>query len=182
VSCLPQSVTSAPGPRVHLKTWVIMTRLTRSLLTTLLFTLVVAACKGGDGGGTGPEPRTTATLQCVGPTGQLFICDLELTSAGGFEVELLGSACQAHGNTLRLTKPSAQTLTEDGCYAPAGTKWTFAGPFNAGTKVGMEVEAAELEHAPVLRVTGAYPEWHIEFEDGFDADFDDLRLAVRATP
>jgi hypothetical protein len=35
---------------------------------------------------------------------------------------------------------------------------------------------------PGIRVTGAYPEWTINFEDGFDSDFNDLILTVTALP
>jgi hypothetical protein len=110
----------------------------------------------------------------------MFACELSLTSPGGFQVELAGTSCQAHGNTVRLTKPHAQTLTADGCYEGAGRQWTFTGPFSAGTTISLEVEAARFDHLPTLRVTGAYPTWHIEFEDGFDDDFNDLVLDVRA--
>jgi hypothetical protein len=155
-------------------------RLVRSILAGLVVGLVFLACSGN--GATEPEPRVIATLQCVGPNQQLFQCNLQLSSTGGFEVELVSTACEAHGNTLRLLQPTVQTLTNDGCYEQPGRTWTFAGPFPPGTAVAMEVESAKLEHPPVLRVTGAYPQWTIEFEDGFDDDFNDLILAVRATP
>ncbi len=153
----------------------------RHLVLTFAIALLAVSCKGAEGGGTGPGDRDIATLQCVGPTGRLFQCELRLTNAGGFEVELASNACEAEGNTLRLTKPSQQTLTANGCYETEGTKWTFAGPFPAGTAISLEVEAARLHNPPTLRVTGSYPQWRIEFEDGFDTDYDDMILMVRAT-
>ncbi len=137
-----------------------------------------AACSGD--ASTEPEQRITAELQCVGPTGQMFACELSLASAGGFQIELSSTSCQARGNTVRLTKPTAQVLTADGCYETSGREWTFTGPYAAGTEIGLEVEAVRFDHLPTLRVTGAYPTWQIEFEDGFDDDFDDLVLNVRA--
>jgi hypothetical protein len=43
------------------------------------------------------------------------------------------------------------------------------------------------EVAPALRVTGAYPVWTLEFDDGEDAtppepDFNDLVLTITADP
>lgn len=157
-----------------------MLRAPSAVLLAIGLMVIAAGCRGGDA--TGPRPRITASLSCVGPNDHLFACDLILSSAGGFDVTLVQNACQAEGNRLRLTKPNPQVLTNNGCYEPVGKVWAFAGPFPAGTAIGMEVEAAELPNPPILRVTGSYPIWRIEFEDGYDTDFDDLVLDVRALP
>jgi hypothetical protein len=44
----------------------------------------------------------------------------------------------------------------------------------------MEVQSAPLELPTALRVTGDYPVWTLNFEDGGDTDYDDLVLRVRA--
>jgi hypothetical protein len=70
----------------------------------------------------------------------------------------------------------------DGCYEAAGTEIVRAGPYPAGTEISAEIVAPLLVNAPRLRVTGSYPEWTLEFEDGADADFNDLVLKVTALP
>ena len=45
----------------------------------------------------------------------------------------------------------------------------------------MEVQSAPLELPTALLVTGSYPLWTLSFEDGGDADYDDLILRVKAS-
>jgi hypothetical protein len=42
----------------------------------------------------------------------------------------------------------------------------------------MEVESASTRGPPGLLVSGEYPKWTINFEDGSDTDFNDLVLEV----
>jgi hypothetical protein len=44
----------------------------------------------------------------------------------------------------------------------------------------MEVVSNVLNHPPSLRVTGAYPTWQAVFEDGYDLDFNDLYMTIKA--
>jgi hypothetical protein len=39
-----------------------------------------------------------------------------------------------------------------------------------------------LSNPPQLRVSGAYPEWTLTYEDGVDQDFDDLVMTLTALP
>jgi hypothetical protein len=131
---------------------------------------------------TGPGTPIISRLTCAQPTGPVVDCDLVLESTGGFRVMLTGAECVAHGNTLRLTKPVSETLNSDGCYAPVGTEWAFPGPYAAGTPISIEVGSASTKGPPALRVSGAYPKWTINFEDGSDSDFNDLVLDVEPIP
>ena len=92
------------------------------------------------------------------------------------------SSCEAHGNIFRTTAPVGGILTEDGCYEAPGKQLVFAGPFAAGTEIGAEVVAPRLANPPRLVVTGEYPVWTLTYEDGADADFNDLQLTLTALP
>jgi hypothetical protein len=138
---------------------------------------VVSACSDISG----PE-AIVSKLVCEGAGGTLNECALLLSEGGGFTITLQSVSCTAHGNRVRLTQPVAyaQTLTDDGCYEVAPRAWNIGGTLGPGSTIAIEVESARLENDPVLRVTGEFPEWLIEFEDGGDDDFDDLVFTIRA--
>ncbi len=129
------------------------------------------------------DPAVT-TLSCVDGSapGGFVACTLTLEQEASFNVVLNSSSCTAHGNVFRVTAPRAGTLTTDGCYESAGKTLTFAGAFAAGTQINAEVVAPVLANAPRLKVTGSYPQWSLTFEDGEDADFNDLVMTLTATP
>jgi hypothetical protein len=129
------------------------------------------------------DPLVTS-LSCVDASapGGFVQCTLRLEEDAGFEVVLNSSSCTAHGNIFRITAPVQGVLTSDGCYEQDGKKLSFAGPFPAGTEISAEVEAPLLQDAPRLRVSGQYPVWTLTFEDGEDADFNDLVMTLRALP
>ena len=131
-----------------------------------------------------PKAPVVSSLQCQDPTapGGFVACTLKLQQEAGFKVVLNSSSCEAHGNIFRITAPLAGTLTNDGCYEEAGKTLTFAGPFPAGTEISAEVVAPLLNNLPQLQVSGAYPVWHLTFEDGYDADFNDLEMTLTALP
>ncbi len=125
-----------------------------------------------------------ASLSCVDGSapGGFVACKLKLTQAAGYKVTLVGSSCDAHGNLFRIVEPVVDTLTVDGCYEPAGTEIVRAGPYPANTEISAEIVAPLLVGPPRLRVSGTYPEWTLEFEDGADTDFNDLVMTVTALP
>jgi chitodextrinase len=125
-----------------------------------------------------------ASLSCVDASapGGFVACKLKLTEPAGYKVTLVSSSCDAHGNLFRVVEPVVDTLTVDGCYEPEGTEIVRAGPFPANTEISAEIVAPLLVHPPSLRVTGSYPEWTLEFEDGADNDFNDLVMTVTALP
>lgn len=129
------------------------------------------------------DPVVT-TLSCVDGTapGGFISCTLRLEQQAGFKVVLNSTSCTAHGNVFRVTSPVQNTLTNDGCYEPDGTEMLVAGPFDAGTNINAEVVAPQLEFPPRLRVTGSYPEWILTYEDGEDADFNDMMMTLVALP
>jgi PKD domain len=131
-----------------------------------------------------PKAPIVTSLSCEDGSapGGFVACTLKLQQEAGFKVVLNSSSCEAHGNIFRTTSPVGGTLTDDGCYETAGKQITFAGPFAAGTEIGAEVVAPLLKNAPRLQVSGEYPVWTLTYEDGADADFNDLQLTLTALP
>ncbi len=128
------------------------------------------------------QVTTSLTCEDGSAAGGFVACKLRLEEPSGFKVVLNSSSCEARGNVFRITEPVADTLTVDGCYEADGTEIQFAGPFPAGTEIAAQVMAPLLANPPALRVTGAYPEWTLSYEDGVDTDFDDLIMTVTALP
>lgn len=148
---------------------------------TLLAIVPLLGCGSKDPAGPEPGPPVVSTLSCSNGTG--LQCELDLGDHTGFTVRLASTSCEAPGNTLRVTKPVAQTLTTNGCYEQANKAWEFNGPYTApNNRVYFEVVSAKLQNNPVLRVSGTAPTWTLEFEDGGDTDYNDLVLTVTATP
>jgi hypothetical protein len=131
-----------------------------------------------------PKAPVVTSLVCADGSapGGFVACTLKLQQEAGFKVVLNSSSCQAHGNIFRTTIPVGGTLTDDGCYEQSGTELVFAGPFAAGTDIAAEMVAPLLASAPRLQVTGEYPEWTLTYEDGGDADFNDMILTLTALP
>jgi hypothetical protein len=131
-----------------------------------------------------PKNPIVTSLSCVDGSapGGFVACTLKLEQEAGFKVVLNGSSCEAHGNVFRTTIPVGGTLTDDGCYEQSGKQLVFAGPFAAGTDISAEVVAPLLANPPRLQVTGEYPVWTLTYEDGGDADFNDLELTLTALP
>jgi hypothetical protein len=155
---------------------------TRTMLGALAGVTVLLAACGSGADTTGPSgPPVTSSLTCAQPNGTFSQCDLALTQSGGFTITLTSTSCKAHGNTLALTKPANETLTTDGCYQ-TGKTWTYPGPYPAGTLISFQITSAQLPNPASLRAIGSYPSWTLDFEDGGDADFNDMVLQVNATP
>ena len=128
-----------------------------------------------------PIPVVTR-LACANPSGQLVDCALTLDQNTGFAIELASSSCEATDNVLRMTLPVDQLLTEDACHERVPRRWDFPGPYPRNTQVTFQVKSAKFDRDPSPAVGGAYPEWKATFEDGYDADNDDLIFVIRAVP
>ena len=140
-------------------------------------------------------PRSTSTVECRDPSGQVIACSTTLAQAGGFSLTLTGRSCDATNDEIQLTQPVAETITTDGCSHPIGTQWRYGvadatsghtAPYPAGTAVNLVIVADQFNNPPGLRVT-AIPNttptaWRLEFEDGADTDFNDIVLELRQLP
>jgi PKD repeat protein len=104
-----------------------------------------------------------------------------LDHPGGIKATLTSATtCEAHGNTFRFLTPTASVLTTDACYETIGKSITLAGPYDAFTTITAEIVAPPLSGTPSAHVTGSYPTWTVAFEDGVDADYDDVVITVTA--
>ncbi len=138
----------------------------------------------------------SATLTC----GSTPDCNLVLDSPRKVTVTLVSSDCQLSGNTFKVmvTPPGGATVEEtlftDGCNTPDGTSYQLQSnaTFAAGTTIAAEVisggNTIPLELPPARRVTGSFPNWTLEFDDGAKAgpppepDYNDLIITIAATP
>lgn len=157
-------------------------------LTTYTITLVVTSDGLTSQATRQVTPTPPAQLTCNG-----VACTLGLDQASTVIVTLSSSSCQAHGNTFVITAPAVDTLFTDGCFAPVSPNPGSSFPLNngaaytAGTQLDAEVLTGVAGATDAqLRVTGSFPTWTLEFDDGFvgpgEPDFNDLVITVQATP
>lgn len=139
------------------------------------FLVVFAATMAGCGTEPGTEVETP--LECNGEP-----CDLPIEEGDAIRVTLTSTSCDAVNNAVRITSPVAEVLTANACYATVGTVWNFPGPFTAPAAIDFTIDSRIIDGDPALRATGSYPAWTISFEDGADADFNDIVLTVEAIP
>lgn len=144
----------------------------------LSFGFTLVACSGA-----GDLPRVTSHLECDTGQGQTSLCTLTLTAPAGFRITLTTGRCDAINTEIRLVSPVTEPLTTDACREAVGTVWDYSTPINpAGTEINIEIDSDQFASPPSLRVSGAYPTWTVNFEDGYDTDFDDVVLTVEAVP
>ncbi|HSM37288.1 MAG TPA: hypothetical protein VK837_12885 [Longimicrobiales bacterium] len=149
-----------------------------ALVAAVVAGSLVGACRDDPVG-----PRLIG-LECEQLDGSFQDCELILTEAGGFRIDLLSTECNVTGNAVRLLSPTVAepVLTDDGCVEPPGVLGLFEGPYPAGTAVSIRIESARAGSTSALRAMGEYPLWRVEFEDGTDNDFDDLVLDIVGLP
>lgn len=165
-------------------------------LTAVTVTLTVT----DDDGNTDSETQTfnvapPATLTC----GTEPNCSLDLEADAKVTVTLVSSDCELSGNTFKVIvtppgggTPVEETLFTDGCNTPDGTSFQLQSDavFAAGTQIQAQIISGgvTLEIDPAVRVTGTYPSWRLEYDDGAKAgpppepDFNDLIIDIVATP
>lgn len=147
-----------------------------------------------DDGATDVETQTvrvTQDLVCTGGD-----CTIVLTAARKVTITVAASDCQFIGNSFAITQPIQEQVFTDGCTLADGTSFTINGgaAFAAGTSLqaqftqGTKPRPADPDPGPAsTRVSGAFPEWTIEFDDGGNTgapgepDFNDIVLTVTAT-
>ena len=137
------------------------------------------------------EPQApTADLTCTDAPapGASAVCSLTLPQTAGVQA-VLGppKPCGAVGDILAFTAPVADTLTTDGCSAPAGTAAQVA-PSPAGTVVTFEMRGGLTQYSTAVHVSGSYPAWTLNIEDALGApfapvpDFADLIVTLTVVP
>lgn len=137
-----------------------------------------------------PPAQTT----CDDGLGNQVECGLVLTNAASVVVSVTSKDCTADGNTLIITEPEDPDFVvfDDGCslVPPQDFPLNGGAQYAAGTELRAQMISGSDDPdriAPALRVTGAYPQWTLEFDDGEDPtgpgepDFNDIVMTVTAT-
>jgi PKD repeat protein len=164
---------------------------TATAVTPFTVTLTVT----DNNGATDVETQTVtvsppAGLECAGVD-----CTLNVTSRSTITITLSAVACEFVGNSFAITAPIQETVFTDGCSETAGTVYNInaGAAFEAGTEIaaqftqGAGQPSDPAKGPPATRVTGVFPDWTIEFDDGGaptapgEPDFNDIVLTVHAT-
>jgi PKD repeat protein len=137
-----------------------------------------------------PPAQTT----CDDGSGNQVECGLTLTNAATVRVTITGRDCTADGNTLIITEPDDPdtVVFDDGCSLNVGDFFDLNGgaEYAAGTELRAQMISGSDDPdriAPALQVTGTYPNWTLNFDDGEDPtgpgepDFNDIVMTVTAT-
>jgi PKD repeat protein len=156
------------------------------------FTVTLTVADGT--GGTDTETQTvrvTQDLVCTGGD-----CTLVLTSKSTVTITVTTVDCEFIGNAFGITEPIQESVFTDGCQLTDGASFTIndEAPFDAGTSLqaqfiqGTKPRPGDPDPGPPsTRVSGAFPDWIIEIDDGGNTggvgepDFNDIVLAVHAT-
>jgi PKD repeat protein len=158
----------------------------------------VALTVTDDDGATGTVTKTVAVAPpaqtvCDNGSGTFVECGLVLTNAATVRVTITSLDCTADGNTLIITAPDPdEEVFNDGCSETAGAFFDLnnGAAYAAGTELRAQMISGSDDPnriAPQLRVTGTYPSWTLEFDDGEDPtgpgepDFNDIIMTVVAT-
>lgn len=156
------------------------------------FTVTLTATDGA--GATDVETQTVRVSQDLVCTG--VDCTIVLTSKSTVTITVTAVDCEFIGNAFAITEPIQETVFTDGCQVANGTPFPIngGGAFDAGTNLqaqftqGTKPRPGDPDPGPAsTRVSGAFPDWTIEFDDGGNAgapgepDFNDIVLTVHAT-
>jgi PKD repeat protein len=146
------------------------------------------------GGATDVETQTvrvTQDLVCTGGD-----CTIVLSQKSTVTITVAASDCEFIGNSFAITEPIQEQVFTNGCQLADGTAFNINGgaAFNAGTNLqaqftqGTKPRPGDPDPGPAAtRVSGAFPDWTIEFDDGGNVgapgepDFNDIVLTVHAT-
>jgi PKD repeat protein len=130
----------------------------------------------------------TADLTCTDAAtpGTSATCSFTLPQAAAIQAVMTDSIpCQAHGDSFIFTAPVVDTLTADGCFAPAGTQVQLAAQ-PAGTQVTFQITSGLTQYMTSVQVSGQYPEWTLAVEDAvgapFPPDFADMEVTLTVLP
>lgn len=164
-------------------------------LTTYTVTLTIT----DDDGATATKTQDVsvsppATLTC----GSTPDCSLVLPADAKVTVTLVSHDCDFTANSFKvlITPPGGgaaveETLFTDGCHTTPGTSYQLQSnaTFASGTTIQAQVISGggTLELPPAVRVSGTYPNWTLEFDDGAQSeppepDYNDLVISIVATP
>jgi PKD repeat protein len=152
--------------------------------------LTVTDSAGATGTVTKPaEPQApTADLVCTDATaaGGVATCSVTLPVAAAVRAVVDDHVpCEAVGDVFAFSAPVVDTLTADGCVAPAGTQVELPSS-PAGTTVTFEIKSGLAQYMTAVHISGQYPEWTLNVEDAvgapFPPDFVDMIVTLTVVP
>jgi PKD repeat protein len=139
----------------------------------------------------------TPAASCTSTGTDNIDCTLDITAKSTLVITLTSRDCGFTGNEFDITQPIQQQVFTNGCQEPIGKEYTINGPtagaFDAGTQLTFKFTQGVGEPGdpprvpPQIRLTGSYPTWTIEIDDGGNTgrpgepDFNDLVLTAQAT-
>jgi PKD repeat protein len=148
------------------------------------------------------NPMPPAAQGCI-TTGKVVDCFLDIPTNSTLKVKLLEVACDLKNNPAsRITTPPpiGDQVFLSVCWRPAGQEiGIFGGPldklivYQAGTQARIQFTQGDANPSdpilapPVGQITGNFPDWTINFEDGDhptragEPDFTDVVIGVHAT-
>ena len=171
---------------------------------TYTVTLNVVDNAGGAASTTQQLAVTAPAAQDCTTNGTLVDCSLGITNAATVEITIVSQDCELSGNKLTITLPTdpngEQTAFFNLCNVAPGTKYTVQNPTRTGAQIlgsGSTLpirfhQGPQGANPPVsdpgIQVTGSYPNWTLNIDDGGAAgtpgepDFNDVVMSVVATP
>jgi PKD repeat protein len=166
---------------------------------TYTVTLTVTDIAGAPGVASEPIIVAPAASQDCTTSGTVVDCSFTPTAQVTFKVTVVSTNCELTGNRVSATAPVAQTVFFNLCNQSAGAEYTIkdgtgvALVFAAGTPLALQFTRGNPGAGdppagdPGIQVTGAYPTWTLNVDDGGAADtpgepdFNDAVLSVTAT-
>jgi PKD repeat protein len=169
---------------------------THAFAVTSVTDFTVTLTVSDNAAGTDVETQTVSVSPPAGLTCAGVDCTLDLTSPATVTVTVTAVDCQFTGNAFAITAPIQETVFTDGCSLAPNTVFNINGGAAFPDNTSLEAQFTQgaggpndpPKGPPATRVTGTFPEWTVEFDDGGDPtgvgepDFNDIVLTVRATP
>ena len=139
-----------------------------------------------------------ASQDCT-TTGTTVACSLTMTQRVTVKIVMVSEACELSGNDLSVTAPRGQVVFQNLCNRTPGQEYIVtdaAGAplvFEAGTPIALRLNQGTPGAGdpptgdPGIEITGNYPNWTLNIDDGGAAgtpgepDFNDAVLTVQAT-
>ena len=162
-------------------------------------TLTVTDNLGGIGTATQPLTVSPAASQDCTTSGTVVDCSLGMTARVTVKLTIVSRSCELSGNSLRTTSPRDQSIFFNLCNRPVGEEYVVkdaAGAplvLAAGTSLDLRFNQGTADPQdpptgdPGIRITGNYPNWTLNIDDGGAAgtagepDFNDAVVSVQAT-
>jgi PKD repeat protein len=145
-------------------------------------------------------PPPTGAERCT-TSGTRVDCFLDVSARSNIKLKLTGISCDLDHERITIPPPSEDQVFLGVCWRQVGDSTKiFGGPgdsaftYEAGSQVQIRfsqgtVDAGEpAPAAPAAQLTGSFPNWTINFEDGAnpggpgEPDFTDVVLQVEAIP